>query len=645
MLSEADSSLLDTLVEADAARTIAQNPKSTIEPRTLGANSATQLALNHFVTGAHITTGLELGATLGEGGMGIVRTATQLSLGRRVAVKTLRPAAKSEDTTLRLLREAWVTGALEHPNIVPVYDLGFDAQGTPFIVLKQIEGLPWSDLIGDPVGVKARFGADDLLEQNLRILAQVCHAVSLAHARGVLHRDLKPENVMIGAFGEVYLVDWGIAVSLREDPTGRLPLASAANELAGTPAYMAPEMLGAMGPLSERTDVYLLGAILFEILTARTPHQGAEFRQIAASILLSTPQFPPGVPKELAAIATRAMSRVPEDRYASASELRERLEWYLRHRGSLALSAEAALRVDELRSLLTSGSTAAELRDRVHHLFAEARFGFRQAIRACDDNAAARAGLREVTEMVVAFELERGAAEAAAAALAELEAPPTELAQRVAMAMSAREEQKSRMVALEKLSEDLDPSVGRRTRMMATVFTSLIWILVPQFGAWADRRYPDRPYWTLYGMSLFMILCGAVVYSWARESMTKTAFNRRARAAVVMGFAMQLTSQVGGHLLELSGPSLIALQVYGWACTAVAFYVLVEPGFALSAFGSVLAFFVTCVWPAQAWNAQSLAGALITINAVSVWLSPSDDSKYLAERLRSHVHGDGSARE
>src|SRR5689334_21645835 len=124
----------------------------------------------------------------------------------------------------------------------------------------------------DGNAARERYGADDLLEYNLSILVQLCSAVSLAHERGVLHRDLKPENVMIGRFGEVYLVDWGIAVSLTADLQGRLPLAAEQNEIAGTPCYMAPEMLGALGKLSERTDVYLLGAILHENLSGEPPH-------------------------------------------------------------------------------------------------------------------------------------------------------------------------------------------------------------------------------------------------------------------------------------------------------------------------------------------------------------------------------------
>jgi serine/threonine protein kinase len=344
----------------DVARTIEHNPSSTIEPaQRVSADMQGRRALEGL--GARrddrgITSGLDMERTIGEGGMGIVRLATQRSLGRKVAVKTLRPDVKSEAATLRLLREAWVTGTLEHPNIVPVYDLGLGEDGSPIIVLKRIEGVEWGAVMHDAAVASERYGAADLLEHNLRILIQLCNAVSLAHARGVLHRDLKPENVMIGSFGEVYLVDWGIAVSLRPDPLGRLPLAAEQSEMAGTPCYMAPEMLGALGALTERTDVYLLGAILHEILTKKPPHNGS-FKQIVGSILMSSFTYDADAPRELAEIAQRAMRRPPEDRFASTEELRLRLEWYLRHRGSLA-RRRASGYVARSRWSFASSSTA-----------------------------------------------------------------------------------------------------------------------------------------------------------------------------------------------------------------------------------------------------------------------------------------------
>ncbi|HLU49460.1 MAG TPA: serine/threonine-protein kinase, partial [Planctomycetota bacterium] len=217
--------------------------------------------------------------------MGMVYLAEQKALGRKVALKALRPEAETTRGVEKLLEEAWIHGALEHPNIVPVHDIELDARGRPKVALKRIEGRHWGDWIASPERVASSFRVGDILEWNLRVLAQVCQGVHYAHARGFIHRDLKPENVMIGEFGEVYVGDWGLALALRPDPNGRFPHVDEASEIAGTPAYMAPEMLGGSGRrLSERTDVYLLGGILYEILTGEPPHNGSTLKEIFHSV-------------------------------------------------------------------------------------------------------------------------------------------------------------------------------------------------------------------------------------------------------------------------------------------------------------------------------------------------------------------------
>ncbi len=143
----------------------------------------------------------ELGQVLGEGGMGIVFEAVQTSLERTVAVKTLRPHAGQPDDALQLLREGRVTGLLEHPNVVPVHTLGRDSDGRPLIVMKRIDGTPWSSSIAG-VTVEERTSAA-FLREHLGVLLQVAGALHFAHTVGILHRDVKPDNVMIGAFGEV----------------------------------------------------------------------------------------------------------------------------------------------------------------------------------------------------------------------------------------------------------------------------------------------------------------------------------------------------------------------------------------------------------------------------------------------------------
>ncbi|MBX3197183.1 MAG: serine/threonine protein kinase [Labilithrix sp.] len=633
---------------AELARTVARSPGSTIEPERLRSSSAGKRALEGLGGDrgdVGVAGGLDLGATIGEGGMGVVRMAMQRSLGRKVAVKTLRSQVKSEQATLRLLREAWVTGSLEHPNIVPVYDLGLDEHGTPIIVLKHIEGLAWSELLGDGAAVEARFGATDLLEHDLRILVQLCNAVSLAHSRGVIHRDLKPENVMVGRFGEVYLVDWGIAVSLKDDPTGRMPLASEATEMAGTPSYMAPEMLGGRGKLDERTDVYLLGATLYEILVGRPPHVGGTFPQIVASILRSKFSLPVEVPPELGAIAIRAMSCSPEDRFASADELRQKLEWYLRHRGSLALSAEATLRLEEMRRELARGGDTAVLRDRVHHLFAEARFGFRQAIRACDDNEAARLGLGTATELVVAFELERGTPEAAAAALAELESPPPELARRVADAMRRREEERSRVANLEKLHADLDPATGRRTRMVAGATMGVCWTITPEVCGWLYARYQPAPRWIPYFFTALILGFASLVVWWGRDSLSKTSVNRRTQVAAMTMFAAQLALQLGGNLLGLSMLHIFILYVHNWFAAAAAFALFVDRRFWPSVAAFFAAFVGACALPEQVWHMMSAANLVLTVNLLLAWSRLSEDGAFVIDRMRLRMDRRGDARE
>jgi serine/threonine-protein kinase len=621
----------------DVAQTIAQNPHSTIEPAqrashdTQGRRALEGLGARRGERG--ISSALDMERTIGEGGMGIVRLATQRSLGRKVAVKTLREASKSEAATLRLLREAWVTGTLEHPNIVPVYDLGLDEDGSPIIILKRIEGVEWSEVLQNAELARARYGTEDLLEKNLQILIQVCNAVSLAHARGVLHRDLKPENVMIGSFGEVYLVDWGIAVSLVPDPLGRLPLAADQKEIAGTPCYMAPEMLGAVGALSERTDVYLLGAILHEILTGLPPHTG-NFRQIITSVLLSSFVYDAAIPRELAEIARRAMSQKAEDRFASAEELRLRLEWYLRHRGSLAISAEATRRLDDMQSLIGTEASADSSRDQLYHLFAECRFGFRQAIKESADNETAREGLRRAIEIVVRFELSRGAAESAAGALAELEDPPADLVRAVNEALRARVAEKKKFERLELLDADLDLTIGRRTRLTVTAIMGVIWTITPQVVGWYERKWPDYPYWITYAWSAAIVALGLLLVRWGRESLTKTVVNRRLIATGMVAFAAQLTLQVGCNLLGVPRPhmAIFHMLVWGVAATSIAMF---EPRFWFSVAGFFIGFILSARWPAHRWDFMSGSTFILLVVILRSWWRPIEDRPRVWHRLQA----------
>ena len=280
---------------------------------------------------------------LGEGGMGTVHLAQQVALGREVALKQIhRQSSQEPSVREEFLTEAVLTGKLEHPNIVPIYEVGESAGGELFYAMKNVKGRAWDETI------------DTLtLDQNLEILIDVCDAIAFAHAEGVIHRDLKPQNIMTGGFGEVLVLDWGLAVLTEpgEDVT-----ASAG----GTPSYMAPEMITPPYLLGPRSDVYLLGAILFRFLTGQVPHAGESARSSLKAVSrteLITPDAerphklaPTG---ELLSVAMTAMATDPADRFQTVGEFQQAVREFEAHQESLKLAAraDAALQAAEQRGI------------------------------------------------------------------------------------------------------------------------------------------------------------------------------------------------------------------------------------------------------------------------------------------------------
>ena len=285
--------------------------------------------------------GFEIRDLLGRGGMNVVYRALQLDLLREVGIKRIRPEKERQASAQRaFLHEAQLTGSLEHPNILPVHGISVSEKGEISLAMKLIEGQTWAELLHPRTGEGQQAARGLTLADHLRLLITVCNAVSFAHSRGVVHRDIKPENVMVGAFGEVVLMDWGIAmrVAARGDKTVEKPV-----RLAGTPAYMAPEMVSPGGyDIREQTDIYLLGGVLFELLEGHPPQAaGTLFEALALATSSRLPEFHQDPPAELANLCRRALAHDPEDRPSSARAFRESLEEYLSHRESLAISTHA----------------------------------------------------------------------------------------------------------------------------------------------------------------------------------------------------------------------------------------------------------------------------------------------------------------
>ena len=280
------------------------------------------------------------------GGMGSVRRALDRRLGRHVAVKLLHDAlSERPDLVRRFVLEAQITGALEHPNIVPVHLLGDGADGLPCFSMKLVEGRTLRAEIVDPAGLPWPSGRLDHLVQ---VLLKVCDAVAFAHSRGVVHCDIKPENIMVGEFGQVYLMDWGVARVINPGAFGRddvLPPERIADpgesapraQIYGTPAYMAPEQaIGLHDAIDERTDVYLLGAVLYEMLTGKAPHPGETLMAVVweaagGKVVPPRDRAPHlDLPESLCRTAMKALEGVPGDRYPRVLDFRADLERHLR---------------------------------------------------------------------------------------------------------------------------------------------------------------------------------------------------------------------------------------------------------------------------------------------------------------------------
>jgi serine/threonine-protein kinase len=615
--------------DPELATTLVREPRRTIVPGRAAPAAAVAALAELRALGASMEGRFTVHHPIGEGGMGIVHLATQATVGRPVAVKTLREGGGDEAATLRILREAWVTGALEHPNIVPVYDVGVDADGAPVIVMKRIEGRTWAELLHAPAELARRFSAFDALEWNLRTLASVCNAVDFAHSRGILHRDLKPENVMVGAFGEVTVLDWGLAVSVRADPGGRFPLAVEATDIAGTPCYMAPEMLlGGGAALSPRTDVYLLGAIFYEICAGAPPHEGATVEAMLSSVLLSAPRFPQSFPAEAQGICQRAMSRDPAGRYESAGALRAAIEGYLRHRGSRKLAWEAKRSLTRLLHAIEHEPPGEDRTLAVFNLLGECRFGYRAALAAWPDNEAARRDLDRALLAVIEHELAGGDPLAAAPLLREVSATPPDLPARVEAATRARAEQDER---LRRLELDHDPRVGTRTRTFIGAIYGVSWTLIPALGWVYAPRGSAPSHQTQAAISAGLLALGLLLFAWARETLTKTQFNRRIAATLGLQLALQILLVAGASLAGLSPAHGLWLLVFSWSLTMTMLAVWVERWFAVPAATSALAFLVAAARPELVYAAMTLENLVFTAVLVRFWF-PRDTLAKMKER-------------
>jgi WD40 repeat protein/serine/threonine protein kinase len=346
-----------------------------IQPRVFSGDDVPPLANG-------VRADYELQKQLGKGGMGIVTLARQTSVDRNVAIKFLKEELASDPSQREsFLTEAVVTAELDHPNIVPIYDLGRNHRDSVFYAMKCVTGTPWHKV------VRTR-----PLAENLDILMKCCDAVAFAHSRGVVHRDLKPENIMLGEFGEVLVMDWGLAIATKK--FAKSDIITQTTSLGGSPAYMSPELATSpIDRIGDHSDVYLMGAILYEIVTGSPPHTGRSVSECLKNARENIIK-PTTITGELVQIALKAMSTRIQDRHPDIKAFQAAIREYQSHNESRDLAVTAY--ADNVRARETS-----DYRD-----FARAVFGYEAALNLWEGNTEARQNLlvarREYAEAALA---------------------------------------------------------------------------------------------------------------------------------------------------------------------------------------------------------------------------------------------------
>lgn len=374
---------------------------------------------------ARLAAEFEMGAVLGSGGMSEVRLARQAGLGRCVAVKS----AIGGTAEAALINEARVTARLNHSGVVPVLDVGRDEQGRTALFMQRIHGRTWRSYIGEDGALDAPDGAtDDPLAWHLDVLCRVAAVVEHAHGMGIAHRDIKPGNVMIGDGGQVYLMDWGLAVDLDGRHTD-LPRAIDVRRFSGTTGHAAPEMLDTRHRLiGACTDIYQLGSCLHVVLTGRPPHAQRDINERLRSILRSEPpQYDAQVPAGLAAICHRAMARRPADRFGSVALLRRAIRAAGIELRSTARARDGLQALVQLRRTIATGGSLEEISEQ----FAEARFILAEALRDWPENPLALEGMQTVLETIIHHDMVRGCAGRPRRLLAALPRPRPDLEARL----------------------------------------------------------------------------------------------------------------------------------------------------------------------------------------------------------------------
>jgi serine/threonine-protein kinase len=433
-----------------------------------------------------------------------------------------------------------------------------------------------------------------------------------------MHRDLKPDNVMIGAYGEVYLVDWGIALSLGGDSTSPLPLASASVEMCGTPCYMAPEMLGGV-PLDARTDIYLLGALLCEILTGTPPHRTGCLADLMEDIHASAPDLPEDAPPALVAIIRRAMAPDPADRFQDANALAKALQGFQQTRGSQLLADQAEAPLRELLACLSAENVDQQ---EVYRLFGAARFGYETAVNAWPENQRAATDLDKARVALIQYELAQHHPEAAKALFRDIKERDPKLGERIADAIESRRLEDEELA---RFRDDSDVRFGTRTRIALTIILGCLWSSLAFLKHYHfDGVAPS--YAELFVVT--GVFAGLVLglFFWARRSMRKTEMNRRISRLVLIVFPAHLVLFTGAQAMGMAPATAEVFNMLLWSVVAMAGAATLDVRFWPLALAYAGTFVYSATHPEHRYLAMAAGTMAFVMVGLVVWNGPTKTS-------------------
>jgi hypothetical protein len=588
--------LRETL-RAEPVPPLAATVMSEVDPSGRPAHDAVLPEISLGESSASRSVELRVLRRLGEGGMGTVDLAEQRSLAREVAVKRLRDEVADGAHVAALLHEGRVMGRLEHPAIVPVHALGVDSARRPVLVMKRVDGVSWAALIDDPAHRHwAGRASDDeaRVAVHLDVLSRVCDALRFAHDRGVIHRDVKPENVMLGEFGEVYLLDWGVALDRHALTDADL----AERQVVGTPCFMAPELFDQpVRAHDERTDVYLHGATLHAVMLS--------------SFLSEPVAYGEGVSDELARLCNEATARDPAGRPQTVEQFQRRIAEHQRHRGSLSLARAARASLDPVLALTAQERGATRARTQL----AEAHFGFVQALRQWPDNAAARDGLQRALCAAIERELAARNVDATRGLLSELPEPVPSLEAACDALARSLEEQSAQADAHRRRAAEMDSSVSAGARvalaLIGLAFTAGSLAFYFAFERGPGRAPPEMLAVVQSDLALLAVFSTAV---WViRRRLLANTISKQLTLTLGAVIAGGLCSDIQGYLAHTSvGAATVQRFNLGAFVLAVA-GVGIERALFVPAAISLAASFAMALWPASIELVGSVASLLVVL--------------------------------